>query len=408
MAGASNRGESGNRDLPDALRERGFRPAGVVDQEDVDRLREFFSLSESGVSFSDVIESQVAGGRVLVGELRTDNSRQTLAYFASDVLATPAFILQPATRSLYVFSKLLGLPKIDFESHADFNGHYDLSSARPDHARLLFNDEVLAYFGRRPGLQVMGEDYRLVVFRPDLQFENADLDEFIPQALEVFALFETAAEDARGRLADGPSVDPRDAAGQLGGVAGALVRRHLVTRRDIDEFLAQRPPRRVPGNIRRRRLGSTSALFAWLGPLLAAGGLATGQAAGVFAGGAWNEQRISPLIVGAAFALVGGLSGYFAWRYRLRNKRLLRRGQVAPATIERVEATDEYVGREQQHRVSFRVESGGRQWTTECNVDGRAARQARRCIQNAQTVRVLYDPRSPERILWAESLINGK
>jgi hypothetical protein len=188
-------------------------------------------------------------------------------------------------------------------------------------------------------------------------------------------------------------------------MAGERGRRQVVTARDVDALLSQRPPRRVPDDILRRRLGPNSALFAWLGPLLAAGGLATGLT-GLLAGGAWNEDRLSLLVVGAAFVLVGGLSGYFAWRFRVRNKRLLRQGLVASAVIECVEETEDYIGREQQHRVRFRVEAGGRPWTAEFNVDGRGARRAERSIEGAEAVRVLYDPRRPERILWAEALID--
>src|SRR5690606_40749053 len=47
------------------------------------------------------------------------------------------------------------------------------------------------------------------------------------------------------------------------------------------------------------------------------------------------------------------------------------------ATIERIEATDEYVGYEQQHRVQFQFEASGRPHVASSNLGGRAAREAK-------------------------------
>ena len=178
-----------------------------------------------------------------------------------------------------------------------------------------------------------------------------------------------------------------------------------VTRRDINSLLSQVPPRYVPPNIRGQRLGPTSALFAFLGPLIAVCGLAYAVAGGALAGGQWNGQRISFLIVGAAFALAGGLSGFFAWRYRHRNMRILRRGALASGAIESIEETDFYVGQVQQYRSHFRLVAEGREWTAECFLDKGIAKLASKYAETNSPARVLYDPDHPERILWMESLI---
>jgi hypothetical protein len=382
----------------------GFHQADHVSEDVTDRLREFFPMSDS-LSFRNVMERDLVGGHLLVGELYLDDSSQTIAYFASDVLKMPSFILQPQSRSLYLFSKVLGLQNISFKSHRDFSRDYDLSAAHPDHARLLFNDAVLAYFGRHSGLQVMSDDYRLIIFQPGRRCQNAEVEHFIGRATEVFTLFQEAAVIAIECIAGAPPIDPHRGAAQLTGLAGTLVRRHLVTRQDVDSFLAQPTPRFVPPNIRRQRLGSTSALFAWFGPLIAAGGLATSIATGFFGGGPWNQDRIVPIIVGVIFALVGGLSSFFACRYRFRSMRLLRRGSLASATIESVEATEVYVGYEQQYRARVHLDSGERQWTAECYLDGRAARRARQYIKSRAPVCMLYDPDDRDRVLWTELLI---
>ena len=390
--------------LPDALQKGGFHHADHVNEDVTDRLREFFPMSDS-LSFRNVIERDVIGGHLLVGELNLNDSSQTIAHFASDVLKMPSFILQPQSRSLDLFSKVLGLQNIDFKSHPDFSRVYDLSATHPDHARLLFNNAVLAYFLRHPGLQVMSDDYRLIVFQPGRRCENAEIEQFIGQATEVFTLFEEAAVIATERIPEAPPIEPHRGSTQLSGLAGTLVRRHLVTRQDVDSFLAQPTPRCVPANIRLQRLGATSALFAWFGPLIAAGGLATSFATGFFAGGPWNQDRISPIIVGAVFALVGGLSGFFACRYRFRSMRLLRHGSLSSATIESIEATEVYFGHEQQFRARVHLDSGGRQWTSECYLDGRAVRRARQCAKTRAPVCMLYDPDDRDQVLWTESLI---
>jgi hypothetical protein len=278
MSEASHRHDSGGRSLYDALEKAGFHHADRVDKDVDDRLREFFPAAHS-LSFRNVMERDAVGGRLLVGELHLDYASQTIAYFASDVLKMPSFQLQPDSRSLSLFSKVLGVAGIDFKSHPDFSREYDLSAAHPDHVRLLFSNVVLEYFGRHPGWHVMADDYRLIVFQPGTQFEGEEIAPFIRQAEEVFTLFEEAAAIALERIADAPLGDPHREAEQLGGLAGPLVRGHLVTGQDVDSFLSRPTPRAVPRNIRRQRLGLTSALFAGFGPLLTAFGMATGIAA---------------------------------------------------------------------------------------------------------------------------------
>jgi hypothetical protein len=375
-----------------------------MDEGVIDSLRQCFPETRT-LSLQNVMERDIVGGRLLVGELRLGNSRETMAYFASDVLKTPPFILQPQSRSLRLFSSVQGMHGVDIKWRASFAREYQLWASNPEHAKLLFNDEVLAYFGRRPGLQVMAADYRLIMFQPGMPFEDTNVESFVRQAMEVFALLEEATETALDRLAKAPPDDAILAAAQGLPQAGVLVDREIATREDVESFLSQPPPRRVPRNIRRQRLGATSALLALVGPLLAAAGLATCVAVGIFAGGSWSEDRVIPIIVGAAFTVVGGLSGFFAWRYRYRNLRLLRRGQIALAKFETIKATENYVGYEQQHLARCRLDANGREWTADCYLGERIARQARQHAKTGATIRVLYDPKHPDRILWAESLI---
>jgi hypothetical protein len=120
------------------------------------------------------------------------NHRQTAVLLETDRLKLPCFSLRPE----HVFHRLagaLGYQDIDFEHHPAFSEAYLLQG--PDEAaiRSLFDEEMLGYFARHPGLCVEGEGSRLIVYRADKRVDPAQLRDLVEEGLDVLSA--TAQQD---------------------------------------------------------------------------------------------------------------------------------------------------------------------------------------------------------------------
>jgi len=401
----------------------GLEHAADGEEQLEEHLQEMFS-GTGNVSVTNVVRRQIGSAQLMIGDLtrtsrrsgssssRTRSTTRTFAYFESPDLRWPTFTLQPEGMLVSLFSDLVGVQDIDFDEFPVFSQKYHLSGRRPDRVRCFFTPDLLQYFTDNPGLEVRADENRVALVRPGDPCEPDELEAFIQQATEVFTQLTSAFVASKAVLdAAGPEqTDPQMEAAQLPGLAGmaarrVLAQRVLVTSEELEAFLTAAPPRQIPANIKRQRLGGGSVVAGVLGTVFLVVGSALAVYSAFYAGGPWNDQRIVPLILGIVLPLIGLPMCIFSIRYRHINGRLLRHGIVVNAIVEDVEKTDVRINDQQQYRMRLRFETNAGSQVASCNVYGQRGREARSLAEANEAVRVLYDPRNSRRILWAESLL---
>ncbi len=388
-----------------------------------EHLQEMFS-GTGDVSVANVVRRQIGSAQLMIGDLtrtsrrtgssssRSRSTTRTFAYFESPDLRWPTFTLQPEGMLVSLFSDLLGAQDIDFDEFPVFSQKYHLSGRRPQRVRRFFTPDLLQYFTENTGLEVRADGNRVALVRPGDPCEPEELEAFIERATEVFTQLTTAFVASKAALdaAAPEQTDPQTEAAQLPGLAGmaarrVLAQRVLVTSEELEAFLTAAPPRQIPANIKRQRLGGGSVVAGVLGTVFLVVGSALAVYSAFYAGGPWNDQRIVPLILGIVLPLIGLPMCIFSIRYRHINGRLLRHGIVVNAIVEDVEKTDVRINDQQQYRMRLRFETNAGSQVASCNVYGQRGREARSLAEANEAVRVLYDPRNSRRILWAESLL---
>jgi hypothetical protein len=190
------------------------------------------------------------------------------------------------------------------------------------------------------------------------------------------------------------------------GLLGAALRGRLVTREQLEAFLREPPPRRIPSNIKRRRMTSGSLMAAFVGALFTAIGAAFAVHAVSYDQGPWVGDRLIGLLAfGITFPLLGIPICLFSLRHRHINGRLLKHGMVVDAVVLGVEKTSVTINDQQQYRLEVRFTTQMGHQQAHCHIYGREGHAARELVGSEQTARILYDPLKPRRLLWAESLL---
>jgi hypothetical protein len=358
------------------------------------------------LELANVLHKDVGGAKFFVADLtiRTrsgDNDTQTVqtvAYFEADNLPLPAFTLQPEGRMLAIFSSLVGDTDIDFDAYPEFSRQYHLSGVNSEAVRRLFTDALLANFSGDPGWQIRARENRLLMFRPKQRTNPAELPEFIKTALATFGLFVDALEERASSLAAAPAVDAESHAAQFSGPLGRRIRSQLVTRKELDEFLAQHTPRQIPPKIKRAQTGCSLVFFCIWGTMF--GGIGSIVFIATLVAGDWKWS-----LFGAMFPLIGFSVLYFAFRNHWRSVRLLREGKLAEGKIETLEATNLWVNEQQRYRVTLRLPLAGGDDLRTFSIYGPAVRHAEHCLAKSEPVRVLYLPDQPDRCTLVDSLI---
>ena len=360
------------------------------------------SFPAMSASFAGMEPLAVDGMDAVVGDLTLVNpdseggvSRETQAgaYAQVEGVRFPAFSLQ-AQRALFkLMPGILGLEAVEVEDPA-FSRAYHLCAVHPQKTRALFNQAVVTWLAAHPGLRLESAGRGLLLYRPGQSF-GAAKESFARDAAEIFRRLAEAQRDA-------PPIapqDPRAAAASMKGMLGREARRDLVTRGDLSAFLAQRPPRRLPANVKRyceRRIPQLvpglGLIFAMVGALLAYGFGRQGDWPGV--------------ILGGAFVAVGAPLAFFFGRMRFRLKRLLRRGEVASARIEDLHDSGIYTssaGSLWGLRLRYAVDGIEREAT--CRISGFGIERARDAAESGKPVSILYDPQARQRVLFVDDLL---
>lgn len=409
-------------EMSEAADELGLDYSGGLKSDDAEdeveeHLREMFSTN-GRVSVGNMLRKEMGDASLVVAEVtqirhsshgsssHSTTRVSTVAFFESPDLQWPTFTMQPEGKVLGLLAGMIGLQDIDFDDYPVFSDAYHLSGHHPEAVRALFTDELLQYFSDQHGLEVRASDNRLVMVRPGERCDPAQLESFVQQAMHIFGLLMDAAilneEAIEAAL---PKGDFESQAEQMPGLMGEVLRSRLVTPEELESFLNQPPPRRVPANIARQRLGAGSLIMTLAGGIVALVGSGFAIYSIFYAKGPWNDDRIVPLVFGTVFPLLGYPACLLGSRYRYINRRLLRHGRVADGVVTKVESTGFEVDHQAQYRltVEFQAEATNQQATV--NAYGKQGREAKKLAENQAPIRVLYDPRKPTRVLWADGLI---
>ena len=392
------------RGMREAAAQTGLAFAAEGSGELAERLRGMLDQDQS-VSLANVLHKDVGAAQFFVADLTITthssdsnaSSHQTVAYFEADNLPFPTFTLQPEGRILNLLSSMAGAVDIDFDAFPEFSKQYHLTGVNPEAVRRLFTDRLLTQLSDDPGWQIRASENRLLLFRSKKQCSPAELPEFINQALAKFTLFVDALEERGESIATARLSNAGDQAAQLQGPLGEAIRARLVTRREVDDFLAQPTPREIPKKIKRQKTGGVLFLCLWG---LMFGGIGGIIGIGLLAAGEWKWSLLIAL-----FPLIGFTVLFFALRSYRRGVRLLRDGRVAEGKLETLEATDMWVNGQRRYRARVQLALSGGDEIREFSVYGSAVRRAEHCLAKAEPIRVLYLPERPERATLVDSLI---
>ncbi len=381
-----------------------------------DRVQEVFS-GEHMIDLNNAVRKVIESGRLIVADLtwteyrasgasQVSGSRErerTIACVEFSDVSLPEFMLQPGSRMLALAAIVTPIAKIDFPDCPDFTRAYHLTGAPIDRVRQLFNDRLLDFLCRNPGWEVRGDALFLIVSRPGSRCAPEELVEFIRQVTEVAETF----HDAVSEMSEPPS---KIATGTPAIVAAAPAdassdaANQVAIGDELTAFLSEQPPRRVPASIRRKRVASGNLIAVLLGAGLMAVGCLFAIMSGYVVSDLVDHTSLFAIVLGVSMMVTGLFFVGMAFHYRHWNLRILRKGIVTSGRIEKVRRTGIVVNERRRFRVALRFELNGAQQLAYCNLYGDLVELARRCSQESIPVRILFDPRRPTRVLWAQML----
>jgi hypothetical protein len=117
--------------------------------------------------------------------------RQTVVRFDSPWLALPKFELRPAHVG-HRLAKLFGYQDISFPESPRFSKKYLLRGDNEDAIRDAFTEEVVAHLESLDGLNVFGDDSKLLVYRAGKRLKGYELKGFLEEAFGIYSCFKSA------------------------------------------------------------------------------------------------------------------------------------------------------------------------------------------------------------------------
>ncbi len=335
--------------------------------------------------------------------------RETVVLLEVPGVTFPHLAIQPRTFGSWLMEKaagLTGLQELDFAGHETYDKIYSTFTFMPDPARRLMDDELLTYLTERNGLKVQTSDDRVLVGRPGKRLAGDELTALIDDAQGVLSRLTASAR----RLREG-GWDPKQAATDMpqnmGGLLGMMLRGRMVTREQAEEFIAQSPPRSIPGNISKSFVSTSSSLrnvaFVASGLLCLAVAVLTYLAID----GLLPSMPGIPIIAMLALFLIGAVTGsVFANRFHRGRMRLLRMGEVTAARILQVTETNMSVNEQRRFKVTLEYEVGGQTRQQTVNAYGQCVQLAQSLLQSGESTQVLYNSEAPDSVLWPGTLVN--
>ena len=268
------------------------------------------------------------------------------------------------------------------------------------------DDELLTYLTERNGLKVQTSDDRVLVGRPGKRLAGDELTALIDNAQGVLSRLTASARHLREGGWD-PKQAATDMPQNMGGLLGMMLRGRMVTREQAEEFIAQSPPRSIPGNISKSFVSTSSSLrnvaFVASGLLFAVAILTYLAIDGLL-----PSMPGIPIIAMLALFLIGAMvaGSVFAHRFHGGRMRLLRMGEVTAARILQVTETNMSVNEQRRFKVTLEYEVGGQDRQQTVN-----AYRAKRSIgavalAEREPTQALYDTEAPDSVLWPGTLVN--
>jgi hypothetical protein len=172
-----------------------FSPVG-----DPDALKELsgFHLFTQGNSrqifnvmrgVSDGLEVQIFDYSYTTGgEESLKNATHTVVRFRSPELKLPSFSVRPKS-VVHRIASLFGYQDIIVDGHPNFSKNYLLRGRDETAIRALFNEQVLAYYGRGSSLFTEGSGTEFVFYRWAQPVEPEHVRFFLQEGFEVLSLF---------------------------------------------------------------------------------------------------------------------------------------------------------------------------------------------------------------------------
>lgn len=333
--------------------------------------------------------------------------RQTAVVLDAHELNLPQFAQDPKMKGIMgiISARVGGFGGIDFADSPAFSKSYRLHGWNEQPVRVLYTKAIRDYFASQPGWSVRGNGSHLVIFRYNKTCNACAMDDFVRTSLKILSLFREGEQQLDTRPEIRRETRPEDVAAtaaRMGGRVGGMIERHLrnvsVTRQELDAFLHEAPPRRIPPGLKLHVLGNSFALII-VGVVLFAGGLIVGPFVLVHFRGIVRWIALPNLILSP---IVGGLIVGLTMRFRRRKTRVLRQGILADSTVTDVSRTSYKKSNQARYHVTVAYSIDGQERTATCNAYGLAAEEARRRASSGEKTRVLVDRADPDHAVCVD------
>ncbi len=285
----------------------------------------------------------------------------------------------------------------------EFNKALYVATPVPESVRPLLTPPVRALLKQNTDLTVSAEGRVLAVFRAGVcsPCPAWPRSTFLRRSLKILGALRRAEQQTRGERAS-PLEDQQRAQGATEWWDRGRGQGGVVSRREIDAFLLQPGPRRVPRSIRSAQLGFTGYVFYGMGAFVL---LVVGLLAAVL----WNapmdpDERPLAMALLALFACLGLASILITFFLRWGMVRVLRRGHCRSAVIVKLEPTSMVINGQQQYWVTFRYAVDGVWREAEMRATGDTALKANRVLAKGAETRILVNPSDSRSALWPDGL----
>lgn len=387
-------------------------------------------------SVSNVMQRQFGETQLMVADMIVTHSdseagdklnRETIALIADPTLRLPAVRMFPRSNVAEWLMKWLGADRQQrslVDPLPEFERSYGVAGPSAV-VQSWFDPTIQAYFAQHSGWQVHASGSHCLVWRPGCSRDKSEEAAFVDSALDVVRVWRERAKRFQAEAlagSDGQVSIPR--AEHLRGPSIGMG--PMVTTADLERVLMSAVPRRqLPSTFYRQKFGFPLVLL--VGVLFSVGGAVFLSAASFDAIHVKDNQEWTLGILGGVFFTFGVLMFVGAARYRWYWNRILYHAKVAPAVIRHIMKTDTKINDQRRYLVDLTYEVDGRGRHAQVAAYGPvverfeaafAANSPRPDEYPGQTIEtgteraislpvqhVLYDPRQPRRVVWAEGLI---
>ena len=330
----------------------------------------------------------------------TSSSRHTVVYHEAPGAEFPRFGLR-AMELLFKVAGVLGLQGLSFADQPEFSKQYFVLATQPLGARAILDRKVRDWLLAHPGMNIEAGSTGVLVYGSGSVLHGSEVEMFAREAAQLVGLLEQARRMAAGSPKQPNELDEARAfAKQLPASAGRSMEKDFhkrrVTQADIDAFLRQNPPRKIPKNI---------ACYYEFAFGLAGMGFFFLVGAAVIGVGGTVQRQWGAFVLVTIFFLIAATMIYLGLRRFRREKRLLRYGELAVAKILGLEPAGIEENGQEIYKVRARYEAGGQSRRVECRASGKPAK---RIAAEGRPTRILYDPAHPEHILLVDALVNTR